>query len=82
MKTPISPFIEIESLNGDPVNEVLFLLHANDKTFHLQVPVTIAGREQEPGTDGYRQDLQEVLNALQEALQHPQGVRWPYRGKT
>jgi hypothetical protein len=82
MKSTITPFVEIEMLKGDPVSEVHFSIHANRKVFHLQVPVTIAGREQEPATESYRQDLKEVLTALQESLQHPQGLRWPYPEKT
>jgi len=71
MKPQIAPFVEIEMLTGDPVNEVHFSIHAGHKVFRLQVPVTIAGREQEPATESYRRDLQEVLNALQGSLQHP-----------
>lgn len=72
-----NPVAYIELLSGEPVDRVQFLIEYGEKKARLELPVVITGREQVPGTIGYRKDLEEFLLALQSILHDPQGLQWP-----
>lgn len=64
--------------SGDPERCTL-VLEYDGKEAQIEIPVPKPLYEKEPGTDAYRRELQQILEALQEVAASPQGVYWPRR---
>jgi hypothetical protein len=47
------------------------------KEAQIELPVGAPLFEREPGTEVYRRDLQELIEALEAAVVSPQGILWP-----
>ncbi|MDO8420676.1 MAG: hypothetical protein Q7S99_00790 [Parvibaculum sp.] len=48
----------------------------------LELPVKAARSPEEQGTEACRRELLTLLEELQTATLHPQGIQWPYQGKS
>ena len=69
-----------ESLDPNAQAEYVTLhLHYGQKQARIELPVGEPLFEKEPGTEVYRRDLAEMLEALQEVAASPQGISWPLR---
>jgi hypothetical protein len=44
----------------------------------IEIPVTKAQYDKEPGVDVYRRELRRILEALEEVAESPQGIYWPH----
>lgn len=85
MTSTTKPYAYVEGLNFDTIdadakpNHLILHVHYGQKQAQIELPVGELQHAQEPGTEVYRRDLAELLEALQEVVASPQGILWPPR---
>lgn len=72
----------VDTLHVDGTNrptECTLVLQYEGKEARLTIPVGEPLFDREPGVEVYRREVIEVIAALQEVVDSPQGIRWPAR---
>ena len=72
----------IDSFHGGTAGEperCTLTLEYDGKEARLEIPVPEPLSSQESAIDAYRREVSKVIAALQEAVDSPQGIDWPYR---
>lgn len=75
--------VTVGDLHGDgssrEPNRVTLMISYEGKEAHLEIPMPEPAFDREPGTEAYRREVIEVIAALQEVVDSPEGIQWPYR---
>jgi hypothetical protein len=72
-----NPIVYIDAIQPHDRRIHLLVLYA-DKEARIELPATTPLSAQEPGVETHRRALQELLSALQAAVESPAGIAWPH----
>ncbi len=71
----------VDNLSGpsnDEAESVTLVVRYDGKEARLEIPVGAPLFDREPGVEAYRREVIEVIAALQEVVNSPEGIQWPY----